>query len=356
MAFWDSPEVMIGGGFLAGGPVGALIGAGGYAGGQKDQSTQSWTNGMNAGSATTSETTGQNAMMEALRQYQQMVGAGPGASDVSAGAGASRELAEMLKRYSQAGGSDPTGDDISRSQGLASSLFGAQRTAMQQNFGDQLTQANRQAALMGRSVNDPILKAKLAQEQTRQASLLDANQGAWATQYAMGQPMQRLGFATNRVNVMQGLASQALANRQALAAMGEGVMNNERNFRLQTATRFGTGTAESGGGFKGMLSGVLGTSGAVMGMAGQAAAMAGGMPPAGGNMGAGALGSSAPVAQAPVTTPGYTQAQNYFNAPNPYASGGAGLQVYQAPSNPFSSYQMGSSYGFGQPRSYSLGG
>jgi hypothetical protein len=124
-------------------------------------------------------------------------------------------------------------------------LFGARRTALGQSFEDQLMQSNRQAALMGRAQNDPILKAKLAQEQIRQQAMLDAEQGGLATQLAMQLPGQRLGFAQQRSQILGGLATQAMANRQALAALGSGIMNSERGFRLDTGLRFNTGTANT---------------------------------------------------------------------------------------------------------------
>jgi hypothetical protein len=125
--------------------------------------------------------------------------------------GANRDLASMLQQYSQ-GGYLPNEQDNSTAQSFAQSQFNPQRVAMQQAFQDQLTQANRQAALSGRGMNDPILRAKLAQEQTRQQSQLEAQQGAFASNFALQQPMQRLQFAEGRANVL----TQDMARRQGL--------------------------------------------------------------------------------------------------------------------------------------------
>jgi hypothetical protein len=117
---------------------------------------------------------------------------------------------------------------------------------------------------MGRSLNDPILAAKLAQEQTRQGAMLEANQGSFAQQFALAQPDRRLGYANQRANILGGLATQAMSNRQALAAMGEGILQREREFRLATANRSGTNTNTSGGGVAGGIGGAL--AGGALGM------------------------------------------------------------------------------------------
>jgi hypothetical protein len=236
--------------------MGGMGAAGALSGALKDKTEYS--SGMRLNGASGEELAGQRGMMDAYSQLQGMVGKGPGEQDVSNSLGASRSLADMLKAYSE-GGFLPGQSDINTSNDIAGKLFQAQRLGMQQNFGDQLTEANRSAALMGRDPNDPILKTKLAQEQTRQASMLDASQGAFAQNFALSLPGQRLDYAGQRANVLGGLASQAMANRQAIAAMGEGIMNNERNFRLQTAEKYGS--QESGGGLKGALSGFLAGAG-----------------------------------------------------------------------------------------------
>lgn len=239
---------------LALGATGLLGGLAGGAG--KNSSSQS---GVDAGAATGAENMGQQGMLNAYNQLQGMTDAGPGQSDVTASLDSSRGLADMLKQYSE-GGYNPSAGDITTSNQQAAALFGGQRVGMQQAFDDQRTQANRVAGLSGRNINDPILQAKLAQEQTRQSSVLDANQGSFAQQLAMQAPMQRLGFAQQRAGVLGGLATQAMQNRQMIAAMGEGIMNNERNFRLQTATRWGN--EQSGGGAGGAITGALGGIGA----------------------------------------------------------------------------------------------
>jgi hypothetical protein len=138
---------------------------------------------------------------------------------------AAHDYAAQLGQYAQAGAM-PSSSDISRANDYAASQFGAQRVAMQQAFDQQLTQANRQAALSGRGVNDPILKAKLAQEQARQQALIDAQQTAFASQFAQQQPKERLQFAEGRLNVLtnkfqqqQQQAQQGFQNQMSLGQL-----------------------------------------------------------------------------------------------------------------------------------------
>ena len=220
--------------------------------------------GVDAGNATGLENYGQGMLQGNAQQLSDLVSKGPGAQDVENATGSARDLASILDQYSK-GGYLPGEKDIATGNDLASKLFQAQRVQLGQNFQDQTNQFNQQAALMGRDPMDPVFRNKLAQEQTRQGAMLDAQQGSFATQLAMDSPLQRLNFASQKAQVQGGLASQALANRQALAAMGEGIMNTERNFRLQTATRWGNQSSD--GGLAGAINGGLAGLGVGAGLA-----------------------------------------------------------------------------------------
>lgn len=185
-----------------------------------------------------------------FNQFRGMVDAGPGQQDITNSLGSQRGLAEMFQQYSQSGGW-ASGQDIAQSQQFAGQIFNPQRVAMQQAFQDQQVQADRQAALMGRGTNDPILRAKLAQEQTRQGSLLEAQQGAYGAQLAQQQPDRRLGYAQQGAEVQSGLASQAMRNRLALSSLGEAMLGREREWRYQTSPKTGFTEQLSGGGLKG---------------------------------------------------------------------------------------------------------
>lgn len=222
--------------------------------------------------------------------------------------GAQSSLADMLKRYSE-GGYLPSQSDLNTSNRFAADVFAPQRLAMSQAFDDQTTQANRQAALMGRSMNDPILRAKLAQEQTRQSALLASEQGAFGAQYAQQMPLQRLGFAQDRAGVLQGLATQAMQNKLTLMGVGQEIYNTDRNFRLAQAGQ----KTESGGGFGGFLKGALAGAGAGMSAAnsfGNAQAFQGAM----GRMGT-APASTPPMGGGPSLT-GYNYSGNIFAGPS----------------------------------------
>jgi hypothetical protein len=251
------PPAIIGGSALLGGIAGAF----------GKQSSQSTTSSVDAGQATGNEVYGQQGMMDMYRQLQGFVGAGPGQADVAAGYGAQKDLADTYQKYAQ-GGYLPGAEDQARAGSTANALFAPQQAALNNSFQDQSFAANRSAAAMGASGNDPILAAKMRTEQTRQQQGLDASRGAFGQQLAMAMPMQRLGFQEQHAQALGGLATQAMANRQALAAMGEGIMNNERNFRLATATRTSNQETQSGGGVGGFITGALGGAGVGMSAAG----------------------------------------------------------------------------------------
>jgi hypothetical protein len=149
---------------------------------------------------------------------------------------AGNDFASMLRRYSQ-GGFMPSKGQMSTANKFAQNIFAPQRTQLAQSFQDQIRNANRQAGMMGRRPNDPILAAKLGQEQMRQQSMLNAQQGSFAQQYAMQMPQQQLDYAGQLASVRQGLASQAMQNRMTLLSFGNQLKEQDRNFRLSAAGR-----------------------------------------------------------------------------------------------------------------------
>jgi hypothetical protein len=174
-------------------------------------------------------------------------------------------LDRLLSAFAQAGGR-PTQEQIGQAQQYAGQIFQPEQVAMQQAFQDQEVQAQQAAARMGRSFGgDPILRAKLAQEQTRQQAQLGARQSSFASQYAQQIPGQAIGAQEALMNLRQGIASQAMQNRLNLLNMGSQLQQQERNFRLQTAGR--TTTQESGGGIGGMFQGALAGAGTGMSFA-----------------------------------------------------------------------------------------
>lgn len=249
---------------MAAGTAAILGGAAlaGIAGAMGDHSEQKQSSGINLAPASEIENQGSDWLLKGSRSLADLYqGAPGGASDLKNSYDSQKSLAAMLENY-QNGKSGPTDADLSQGNDLARRLFAGQQTSLNQSFTDQTNAANQQAALMGRSINDPILQAKLRTQQMRLQDVLAANQGGFAAQYAMEQPGQRLGFAQARAGVLGGLASQALANKQALASLGESLQTNERNWRLQTASHWGNQSQDSGGGLGGFLKGALAGAGA----------------------------------------------------------------------------------------------
>lgn len=236
------------------GGMSALSGVAGAMG-----SNKSSTSGINLSPASALQNQLGGSIQNDYNSLSSYINAGPGLSDVQGGYDSQKELAELLRQYSE-GGYNPNGNDINTANSQASNLFRGQQVGLDQAFEQQSIDANRQAALMGRAGNDPILAAKLAQEKTRQQAQLSANQGSLAQQLAMNAPQQRLGYATDRTNIMSGLASQAMANRQALLSMGSNMQANERNYQLATSNKWGN--ESSGGGLGGMLTGAISGFGA----------------------------------------------------------------------------------------------
>lgn len=226
----------------------ATSAAGAVAGAIPKSSTQT----VDAGQATDRERQGLGLQDRSAKELEGLTAVGPGERDVTASLGATRDLAGMLDEYTKSGGL-PGQNDISAASGFAGSIFDPQRTALKQSFVEQTTEANRQAALLGRSVDDPILQAKLRTGMMNQEAKLNSEQGAFGSQLALSLPGQRLGLAGQRADILSNLASQAFSNRSALLALGSGIAGAERQFRLNTATR----KSETGGGLGGALEGGL---------------------------------------------------------------------------------------------------
>lgn len=244
--------------------AGAAIGGVGAALLQPGEQTTTSTSRVNLGQANRQEVQGFEVQQQQFNSLQDLLQAGTGREDVLNAFNAQRDLAALFGTAAESGGL-PSQVDITASQDIANNLFGAQRVQQQQAFNEQRTQADRQAALLGRQVNDPILRARLAQQQTEQSAVLAAQQGATAQQLALALPQQRLNFASQRAQILGGLGSQAIANRQALLNLGAGIGQQERDFRLQTADRTGSQTtpgASTGQRIGAALTGAIGGAGA----------------------------------------------------------------------------------------------
>lgn len=173
-------------------------------------------------------------------------------------------------------GQMPNQNRIDQANQFATQMFAPQQEALNQAFEQQSITAAQRAAQLGRSSADPILAAKLAQEQIRMQRSFDAEKGAFAASEAVNAPAR---LFQNQLGALSGLSGQAIQNRQAVYSLGSDFANNLQQYRLATATRTGqssgTQSMESGGGFKGAITGMLGGAGAGV-MMGQAGGLWGG--------------------------------------------------------------------------------
>lgn len=278
-------------GAIAGMAGGGLLGA--ISGAQGQTTTQN--SSVNVAPAGEAELQAGKIQTDQLTALQQLIGLGPGQQDITNSLNSTRGLAQLLQQYQQ-GGYRPTQQDQADAGQFARESFAGQQTQLNQSFQDAQTGANRQAALAGRGPNDPIMMNKLMQERTRQQQQLGAQMGSFQAQQAQAAPMQRLEFANQLSGVQGGLASQAMANRQALFGLGSQLKQQEQQFRLGTASR--TSSQTSGGGAAGAINGAIagmGTGGNIAGMFGAS------------------FGSGAPAAAAPMASTGqsYNSFSNY---------------------------------------------
>lgn len=193
---------------------------------------------------------GEQAVLQNLSSLQNYTNLGPGASDVTAGVNSQRSLADMLQSYSK-GGFLPGQEDFATANQFASSAFAPQQTAINQQFTEQQQRTAQLAAQLGRPVNDPILQAKLSQERAQAQERLGASQSAFVSDFAQKLPQQRLGYMGQLADVRQGLASQAMQNRQALIGIGSNLQQMDNQFRLGSAGV----SMQQGGGLQGAIAG-----------------------------------------------------------------------------------------------------
>jgi hypothetical protein len=205
------------------------------------------------------------AQTQGLADLQGMIGQGPGDADVAAGVKSQREFADLLEKY-QAGGFLPGQADIDQSRGLVEQLFAGQKTALDQQLEQQRRMSQRNAALSGRGINDPVFQNQLAQTQLNQQQLLQSQMTSASAEQAQNLPMQRLQFAEAATNARLGLGNQAMQNRQLLLQLGNTLREQERSFRLNAANKnqVQTQVQQNNPGALGVISGIAGAGGALM--------------------------------------------------------------------------------------------
>jgi hypothetical protein len=199
-----------------------------------------------------------------------MLSGGPGQGDVDASNASQQDFVKMMRGINASGGL-PTDEDRRQANIFADDIFRPQTEALNQSFTQQNEGAARLAAKLNRPINDPIIQAKLRQEQMRQSSMLGAERASFTSQEARNSPFRRLSLQGQLADAQGSLASQAMSNRMQLLNLGNSLQSQERNFRIQTGERFtnGTQTQHSGGGLMGGLGAMTGAFGSVMGAVGQ---------------------------------------------------------------------------------------
>lgn len=232
---------------------GTLIGAGvGLLGGLLTSSNSQ----QNAvGPASGSSTAAQGDVDQSLAQMFGLVGAGPGQSDVANAYQSSLGLAQLFQQYSQTGGL-PSAADTTFATGVSKNLFAGQQASLNNSFVQQTQEAQQRAAALGRSPDDPVLAAKLAIAKTQQQNVLAGNEQSTAQQLALSLPGQRLQYAIGGNNVLQGLASQAFANRAAIISQGNSIVGLDNNLRVHAGSQTNTTGGGAGNAFAGAVGGV----------------------------------------------------------------------------------------------------
>ncbi len=245
------------------GAIAAIGGAvlGGVAGSQKDKATQtsqgSSTSGLILSAQTQEEKDAEKAAFNQISGLQ---------SDLKGISGFTQQ--DQFAKLIQELITGPSAERIQQSNQLTDQLFAQQQNALNQSFDQQNVNFSRRAAQLGRSQSDPILNAKLAQEQIRQQQNLSSAKTSFAAQEAQQGAGRSLQGAISGIS---GLQQNAIQNRQAVFGLGFDFSNSLKNFRIQTADRFGTNQnttqSESGGGLKGAITGAMGGAGAGFGAA-----------------------------------------------------------------------------------------
>jgi hypothetical protein len=227
--------------------MGAIVGA--IAGGQKDKVSQetksaqeSW---LEVSAAGADEKSARATSLESLNSLDSRL--------------KSIESSPLLARLDtllMEMGSGPTAERLASATKFANDAFAPQQNELNQAFEDQTTSYAQRAAQMGRSSADPILAAKLAQEQVRQQARLSSEKTAFAANESINAPAREFG---NLMTGYSGLSNQAAQNRAAVFSLGSEFANNQQQYRLATAKQYGNGVEASnkysGGGFKGAVAG-----------------------------------------------------------------------------------------------------
>lgn len=224
----------------------ALIGA--MANRDSGSASSSGYQNINLGQASAAETGGGLAAYDVLKQLQQYANLGPGQEAITGAYGAQNDLARMLQQYYQQGFAPSQADFQTAKTQLA-----PQYEALRQSQQQAQNQFRETAATTGRGPLDFAFQNKLNQNFANQNLMLGAQQSQLASQNSA----QRLGFAQDYANLKQGLATQAMQNRLAIAGLGQQIQQTGMNFRLGAAGTSGYQSGQTGSQQGNMLTGAI---------------------------------------------------------------------------------------------------
>lgn len=251
-------------------PFGGLFGEGMKGDTVTQNSNSASTSGIKLGAMSELEKLAGGQVSGNFQELMKMLNSGPGQAEVDAGNAGQKDFVSMLKGINANGGM-PTDEDRRQANIFADDMFKPQQEALNQSFTQQNEQAARLSAQLNRPVNDPIIQAKLRQEQMRQSSMLSADRTAFTANESRNSPFRRLELQGQLADAQSGLASQAMANRMQLLNLGNSLQTQERNWRLQTADRWGNSSSNSsqhsGGGIMGGIGAVTGAVSGFMNIA-----------------------------------------------------------------------------------------
>jgi hypothetical protein len=289
MCAGSATALIVAGAAVAGGAVSGAVG--------KSSTAQGYSGIQSLSANTQLQNNAYLGMYTGLQNTTGLAGAGAGQAQVSNALNSQQNLAAAYNQYAQNGGL-PDAQQMGLAQGYAQSVFAPQQTALQQSMIGATANEQQQAAALGRQTNDPVLQAKLQLGYMQQSQQLQSQQGAFASQMGLQIPQMQLQAATQGNQLQQQLAAQAFSNQANVFGMGQQALQNQQQFQLATATRFGSQQTQSGGGVTGAISGGLGGLGAGLSTAAALKnAFSGSVSPtsfsnAGGSMGAFSIGQN----------------------------------------------------------------
>lgn len=243
---------------IAGSALGGIIGS------QGNQNTTSNTQSTQLAPLSALGQQAQGSVGSTLSGYQGMVDASGNAQTITNGVNAQTDLATLLKQLSANSGFASQGQQ-GQANDLASQIMAPQQAALNNSFIQQNQNEARTAATLGRPINDPVLQALNAKNQSQQQQVLSGQQTSLAGQLGQQAVQNQANYASASAGITQGLASQALANYQNLLSQGQNILGQAQNMQVSGATRTNNTTNTSGGGLSGALSGALGGAGSLAG-------------------------------------------------------------------------------------------